>query len=145
MLLTEFRFNEDILYQDYNYNFSVEGGNEKPSKWYGRALHHRDGACSWILTADNELIVRSNIRSARKDHPNATFVDELDIKLKGSGTNDVPFLDGPFVEGDKLADKGEDHETQVIYPHEFDLIDNELDHRFDSKRYHIENKQQRKL
>jgi len=26
----EFRFNEDILYQDYNYKIPVEGGNEKP-------------------------------------------------------------------------------------------------------------------
>jgi len=123
MLLTEFRFNEDILYQDYSYKFPVEGGNEKPCKWYGRALNHRDGMCSWILTADDELIVRSNIRSAHKDRPNATFVDELDLKLVGSRTNDVPLLDGPLVEVDKLADKGEHHETQVIYSHEFDLID----------------------
>ena len=82
--------------------------------------------CSWILTADDELIVRSNIRSARKDRPNATFVDELDLKLKGSDTHDVPFLDGPFVKVDELADKGEHHETQAFYPHEFDIIDLDL-------------------
>lgn len=132
-LLTEFQFNEDILYQDYNYKFPVEGGNEKPGKWYGRALNHGDGMCSWILTADDELIVRSNIRSARKDRPNATFVDELDLKLKGSGTHDVPFLDGPFVEVDELADKGEHHETQVFYPHEFDLIDLDLNYTTTSR------------
>jgi len=57
--------------------------------------------------ADDELIARSNIRSARKDCPNATDVDELDLKLKGSGTYDVPHLDGPFVEVDELSDKGE--------------------------------------
>jgi len=79
--------------------------------------------CSWILTPDDKLIVRSNIRSARKDRPNATFVDELDLKLKGSSTNDIPLLDGPLVEVDKFADKGEHHETQVFYPHEVDLID----------------------
>jgi len=56
LFLTEVQFNEDILYQDYNYNFPVEGGNEKPGKWYGRALNHGDGMCSWILTADDELI-----------------------------------------------------------------------------------------
>ena len=67
--------------------------------------------------------MRSNIRSARNDRPNATFVDELDLKLKRSGAYDVPFLDGSFVEVDKLADKGEHHETQVFYPHEFDIID----------------------
>ena len=89
--------------------------------------------CSWILTADDELIVRSNIRSARKDRPNATFVDELDLKLKGSGTHDVPFLDGPFVEVDELADKGEHHESQVFYPHEFDLIDLNLDYTTTSR------------
>jgi len=92
-------------------------------KLYGRALNHGDGMCSWILTADDEFIVCSNIRSACKDRPNATFVDDLDFKLKGSSTNDVPFLDGPLVEVDKLADNGEHHETQVFYRHEFDLID----------------------
>ncbi len=51
--------------------------------------------------------------------PHATFVDELDLKLKGSGTHYVPFLDGPIVEVDELADN---HDTQVFYPHEFDLI-----------------------
>ena len=35
----------------------------------------------------------------------------------------MPFLDGPFVKVDELADNGEHHETQVFYPHEFDLID----------------------
>ena len=55
--------------------------------------------------------------------PNATFVDELDLKLKGSGTYDVSFLDGPVVKIDELADNGEHHEAQVLYPHEFDLID----------------------
>ena len=64
-----------------------------------------------------------NIRSARKDRPNAAFVDELDLKLKGSGTHDDPFLEGPLVDVDELADKGEHHETQVFYPHEFYLID----------------------
>ena len=59
---------------------------------------------------------------------NATFVDELDLKLKGSGTHDVPFLEGPFVEVDELAHKGEHHETQVFYPHEFDLIDLNLNY-----------------
>ena len=62
-LLTEFQFNEDILYQDYNYKFPVEGGNEKPGKWYGRALNHGDGMCSWILTADDELM--NSISSSR--------------------------------------------------------------------------------
>jgi len=95
----------------------------KPGKWYGRALNHGDGMCSWILT-----VVRSNIRSTRKDRPNAAFVDELDLELKGSGTHDVSFLYGPFVEIDELADKGEHHETQVFYPHESDLIDLNLHH-----------------
>ena len=76
-LLTEFCFNEDILYQDYNHKFPVEGGNEKPGKWYGRALNHGDGMCSWILTADDELVVRTIIRFARNDRPYATLVDEL--------------------------------------------------------------------
>ena len=105
----EIHFYEDILYQDYNYKFLVEGGNEKPGKWYGRALNHENGICSWILTADDELIVSSNIGSA--------FVDELDLKLKGSCTYDIPFLDGNFVEVGELADKGEHHEIQVFYPH----------------------------
>jgi len=74
-LLTEFCFNEDILYQDYNHKFPVEGGNEKPGKWYGRALNHGDGMCSWILTADDELVVRTIIRFARNDRPYATLVD----------------------------------------------------------------------
>ncbi len=82
-------------YQDYNYIFPVEFGNEKPGKWYGRALYHGDGVCSWILTADDELIVRSSIRSAHKDRPNASFVNELDVKLKGSSAYDVPLLDEP--------------------------------------------------
>jgi len=113
-LLTKFRFNEDILYQDYNYKFPVEGGNEKPVKWYGRALNHGNGMCSWILAADDELIVRSNIRSARKDRPNETFEDEFDLMLKGCSTNDVSVLDGPLVEVDKLADKRKHHELKYF-------------------------------
>ncbi len=122
-LLAEFHFYEDILYQDYNYKFPVEGGNEKPGKWYGRTLNHGDGMCSWVLTADDELIVCRNFGSPSKDRPNAIVVDELDHKLKGSCTYDVQFLDGNFVEVYELADKGEHHETQVFYQDEFDLID----------------------
>jgi len=51
--------------------------------------------CSLILTADDELIVRSSIRSAHKDRPNASFVGEVDLKLKGSSAYDVPLLDKP--------------------------------------------------
>ena len=60
-------------------------------------------------------------------------MDELDLKLKGSGTHDVPFLEGPFVEVDELADKGEHHETQVFYPHEYDLIDLNLNYTTTSR------------
>jgi len=57
-----------------------------------------------------------------------TFVDELDLKLRGSDTHVVPFLDGSFIEVDELADKGEHHQTEVFYPHEFDLIDLNLNY-----------------
>ncbi len=56
------------------------------------------------------------MRSARKDCPNATFVDEVDLKLKGSGTHDVPFLDGPLVEVDELADKWGASRNSSILP-----------------------------
>jgi len=57
-LFTEFRFNGDVLNQNNNYKFSVEGGHEKPGKWHGRALNHGEGMCSWILTADDECITK---------------------------------------------------------------------------------------
>ena len=61
-LLRELKFNEDILYQDYNSKFPDQGGNEKLGNWYGRAPEFGDKMCSWILTDEaNELIVRSNI------------------------------------------------------------------------------------
>jgi len=98
--------------------------------------------CSWVLIADDELIVRSYIKSARKGRSNATFVNELDLKLKGSSNYDFPLLDELFVEVDKLTDKGEHHKTQVLYPHEFDLLD--LDLNFTTTSGNRKN-QQRKL
>ena len=53
----------------------------KSGKWYGRALKNGDGMCSWVLIADDELIVRSYIKSARKGRSNATFVNELDLNI----------------------------------------------------------------
>ena len=65
----------------------MEGGNKKLGHWYGRAKHHSDKMCSWILTEDDELIVRSNIRHARKtERPNPAF--ELESQhVKGSLKN----------------------------------------------------------
>ena len=82
-LLTEFKFNEDILYQDYNSKFPDQGGNEKLGKWYGRAPEFGDKMCSWILTDEtNELIVRSNIRHAKHtERPNPSF--DIPQQIKG--------------------------------------------------------------
>ena len=61
-LLTEFKFNGDVHYQDYNSKFPDQGGNKKLRKWYGQAPEFGDKMCSWILTDEtNKLIVRSNI------------------------------------------------------------------------------------
>ena len=45
-LLTEFLFNEEVLYQEYDYKFPEQGGNEKKGYWYGRAPNHGDAMCS---------------------------------------------------------------------------------------------------
>ena len=66
-LLTEFHFNEDILYQEYDYKYHEKGGNDSLGQWYGRALNHDDKHFNWILTKGEYLIVQCNISSARGD------------------------------------------------------------------------------
>ena len=62
--MEEFHFNEDILYQEYNNEFSEQGGNEKLGKWYGWASNNGYGMWSLILTEDDELITSSNMCQA---------------------------------------------------------------------------------
>ena len=71
-LLTEFKFNGDVLYQDYNSKFPDQGENEKLGKQYGRAPEFGYKLCSQILIdKTNELIIRSNIRHAKHvERPN---------------------------------------------------------------------------
>ena len=58
----------------------------------------------------------------------AVMLDPLakTVLTQFSWMNSISSSRGPFVEIDELADKGEHHETQVFYPHEFDLIDLDL-------------------
>ena len=93
-LLTEFYFNEPVLYQQYDAKFPTEGGNEKLGRWYGRALDYGDKMCSWILTETDEIIVRSNIRHARKTQiPNAKA--NLVTPTKGRGLEQSPIIGTP--------------------------------------------------
>ena len=112
-LLTEFHFNEYILYQEYDYKYTEEGGNESLGKWYGRAPNRGVKMCNWIITKGNELVFQINIRSARGYQLNATYVDELEThQLKGRSKN------YPIVHDlNELAYQGYHHQAQVFNPH----------------------------
>ena len=79
--------------------------------------------CSWILTKVDELIVQINIRSARGDQLNSSYVDDLEThQLKGGSENNsiLHYLN-------ELEYQGGHHQTQVFYPHENDILDLKVD------------------
>ena len=100
-LLTTFHFNEEIYYQNYAYQFPDVGGKERPGKWLGRAQGIGDNSCSYILDTETEqLLVRSNIRSARTATiKNARY--DIPLRIQGSQT-ECPLID---VNSTKITDK----------------------------------------
>ena len=81
--------NGEILYQEYDYKYTEEGGNDNLSKWYWLAPNYGDKMFSWIHTKGDELIFRSNIHSERGDQLNASYVNEINTyQLNGRSKND---------------------------------------------------------
>ena len=59
------------------------GGKKRLGRWYFQVLIHRDKMCSLILNEKNELMVKSNVRPARKQEiPNRAV--EITERIKGS-------------------------------------------------------------
>ncbi len=76
--------------------------------------------CSWILTEDDELIVRSNIRHARKtERPNLAFEVESQ-HVKGSLKN-FPLVDAKQIYKDNVPGTETKAGPQIFNPHK-DLI-----------------------
>ena len=85
-LLTDFHFNEKVLYQEASMEFPDVGGNEKLGWWYGWAQVYGDKMCSWILNENNELIFRFNVRPTHQtERPNRAH--ERIERIQGSDNN----------------------------------------------------------
>ena len=124
--LLQYSFWQIVLYRTNKDDETFS--NEGIGRWLGRAKNYGDGMCYWILDMETEeLVVRSDIRSASDMRSNANFQEliERSIQEDSGRMNDgnVPLI--MYDTGEEVT--GSDGETETKAPlarvNPMDLID----------------------
>jgi hypothetical protein len=95
----QFEFWDPVYCRSANSSFPIKGGNEKLSRWCGRAQNYGDKMCYWIYTDDtHELIIRSMVRPVKQsERLNAGFTME-ETGIKKTPQSNAEKLKSPIID-----------------------------------------------